>query len=91
MGTASLSELPGIKPFICRIHMFLRGATSRRQQQEEPAGRDARSASGQQAGRVLWAEGLRWGWGGVGDREMRAVRGRWREGQTVRDTERPGA
>lgn len=41
MGRESLSESPRIKPFICKIHMFLRGATSPKQQQEEPAVLDA--------------------------------------------------
>ena len=41
MGSESLSELPRIKPFICKIHMFLRGAILRKQQQEEAAVPDA--------------------------------------------------
>lgn len=41
MGSESLSELPRIKSFICKIHMLLRGATSQKQKQEEPAGLEA--------------------------------------------------
>lgn len=41
MGSESLSQLPRIKPFICKIHMFLRGATSQKQKQEEAAVPDA--------------------------------------------------
>lgn len=56
MGSENLSELPRIKSFICKIHMFLCGATSRKQQQEEPAVLDAENASGHEAGRAEWAE-----------------------------------
>lgn len=93
MGTESPSELPGIKPSICKIRMFLRGSNvSRKQQREDPAVLDARSASGQQAGGGLWAGGLREGAGaGRGDMETGAARGRRRGGQSEGDAEGPGA
>lgn len=88
MGSESLSELPRIKPFICKIHMFLHGATSQKQWQEEPAVLDAESASGHEAGKVKWAEELEGVCVCAGNDSSE---GRWGERQTHRGTDRPGA
>lgn len=90
MGTESPSELPGIKPSICKIRMFLRGSNvSRKQQREDPAVLDARSASGQQAGGGLWAGGLREGAGaGRGGQWKREPREADGEEDRARETRR---
>lgn len=87
MGSESLPEMPRMKPFICKIRMFLRGATSQKQRQEEPAVLDAESASGHEAGKVKWAEEPGRAEGAGSDNSE----GRGGERQGDRGTERPGA